>query len=107
MVIVNVGHIPGQEALEKVVSATLRAVFPAVMRDPVSAGNTLVLASTSPLSAQAITAPGMPAALGKLASTVEARLEPALANGPVYTDDVAPVEWLTDLAILRYAAGQR
>ena len=24
-----------------------------------------------------------------------------------YTDDLAPVEWLTDLSILRYAAGTR
>ena len=35
MVIVNVGHIPGSDALEKVVSATLRAVFPIVVRDVV------------------------------------------------------------------------
>jgi hypothetical protein len=25
----------------------------------------------------------------------------------VYTDDKAPVEWLTDLSILRYAIGKR
>jgi hypothetical protein len=42
-----------------------------------------------------------------LASEVAARLGPALPGGPVYTDDRAPVEWLTDLSILRYAAGTR
>ena len=35
------------------------------------------------------------------------RLAPALRGGPVYTDDRAPVEWLTDLSILRYAGGDR
>ena len=34
-------------------------------------------------------------------------LEPALRGGAVYTDDKAPVEWLTDLSILRYATGSR
>jgi hypothetical protein len=30
-----------------------------------------------------------------------------LPGGAVYTDDRAPVEWLTDLSILRYATGTR
>jgi hypothetical protein len=32
---------------------------------------------------------------------------PALRGGTVYTDDVSPVEWLTDLSIIRYATGSR
>jgi hypothetical protein len=36
---------------------------------------------------------------------VQDRIGPALRGGTVYTDDLAPVEWLTDLSILRYAAG--
>jgi hypothetical protein len=35
------------------------------------------------------------------------RIAPTLAGGTVYSDDKAPVEWLTDLSILRYAAGTR
>jgi hypothetical protein len=42
-----------------------------------------------------------------LAYTVGARLGPALRGGPVYTDDRAPVEWLTDLSLFRYATGSR
>jgi spermidine synthase len=107
--IVNVGHVPGSNALEQVVSATLRAVFPFVARDVVSPTNSLVLASSSALSARrlAAAAPVLPAGLGSFADTVAARLGPALAGGSVYTDDHAPVEWLTDLSILRYAAGRR
>ena len=36
-----------------------------------------------------------------------ARIGPALTGGSVYTDDKAPVEWLTDLSILQYAIGKR
>jgi spermidine synthase len=109
VVIVNVGHIPGSDGLENAVSATLAAVFGSVMRDPVSTANSLVLASEGSLSASRILAlPGsIPPALDGLATVVGARLAAALRGGPVYTDDLAPVEWLTDLSILRYATGTR
>jgi spermidine synthase len=112
VVVVNVGHLPGSDALEKVVSATLRAVFPAVMRDRVSATNSLVIASSQPLSGARILAAagpgrGVPSGLDGLASAVGGRLAPGLRGGAVYTDDRAPVEWLTDLSILRYATGAR
>ena len=107
--IINVGHLPGSDALEKVVSATLRAVFPVVVRDVVSETNSLVVASTQGLSGPRIPAGGrvLPFGLQSLAAAVGARLAPALGGGAVYTDDRAPVEWLTDLSILRYATGQR
>ncbi len=109
-VIVNVGHVPGSDSLEKVVSATLRAVFPVVMRDRVNGTNSLVIASAESLSGARIISrarAGPSSDLGPLAETVGSRLGPALAGGPVYTDDRAPVEWLTDLSILRYATGTR
>jgi spermidine synthase len=105
--IINVGHIPGQNELERVVSATLRAAFPSVIRDPVNGTNSLVIASTRPVSANRLLTPTLPPALQGLAGTVAGRLGPALRGGAVYTDDRAPVEWLTDLSILRYATGQR
>jgi spermidine synthase len=105
MVIVNVGHIPGSDALEKVVAATLHSVFPVVARDPVSNANSLVLASDASFSGARILAgrAKLPSALAGLATTVGDRLAPPLHGGSVYTDDRAPVEWLTDLSILRYA----
>jgi spermidine synthase len=104
-VIINVGHIPGQDELERVVSATVRAGgFPYVMRDPVTTGNTLVVAARRPFER---IDPALPTPLQPLGAAVQARLAPALTGGAVYTDDKAPVEWLTDLSILRYATGQR
>jgi spermidine synthase len=109
VVIVNVGHLPGSGALEKVVSATLRSVFPAVIRDRVSNTNSLVLAGTAPLSGARILAArsSLPAGLTGLARSVADRVMPAMRGGSVYTDDRAPVEWLTDLSIVHYATGSR
>ena len=109
--VINVGHLPGSDALEKVVSATVRAVFPFVMRDRFSDTNSLVVASTRPLSAQrlvgAIRAGALPLELEGVAANAATNLGPAVRGGAVYTDDRAPVEWLTDLSILRYATGSR
>jgi spermidine synthase len=107
--IVNVGHLPDSTALERVVTATLRAVFPYVVRDPVSADNSLLVASTVPLSGVSMinAHAQLPLALQGLLASTSGRLGPPLSGGTVYTDDKAPVEWLTDLSILRYAAGTR
>jgi len=107
-VTINVGHIPGSDALEKVVSATLGAVFPVVVRDAVSNANSLVIGGTERLSGERIlaTSQALPVRLRALAAAVGGRLAPSLRGGTVYTDDRAPVEWLTDLSILQYATGQ-
>ena len=111
LMIVNVGHLPQSDALEKVVSATLRAAFPVVMRDQVSTSNSLVIAGRSPvvpaLMVSAARRLGLPQELQELASSVRQRLGPSLAGGSVFTDDRAPVEWLTDLSIVQYAEGKR
>jgi spermidine synthase len=109
VLIINVGHIPGSDALEKVVTATLRAVFPIVIRDRMSNTNSLLIASPVPLSGERMLQASrpLPPELGSLAATVNARLGPPLRGGAVYTDDRAPIEWLTDLSILTYATGSR
>lgn len=107
--IVNVGHLPNSSALERVVTATLRSQFRYVMRDRISADNSLVVAAPRPLSAAALRSQGItiPGPLTGLQAAVASRFGPSLPGGPVYTDDRAPVEWLTDLSILRYAGGSR
>jgi spermidine synthase len=107
--IVNVGHLPDSSSLERVVTATLRAVFPHVVRDRVSSDNSLLVASTAPLSGDSMIAAhaDLPLQLQGLLASTSGRVGPTLTGGTVYTDDKAPVEWLTDLSILRYAAGTR
>jgi spermidine synthase len=107
VVIVNAGHPEDQDDLEKVLAATMREVFPTVLRDPIEPTNTLLVASEAPLSAERLRAavPRLPAGLRRLATVEAARLGPSLPGGSVYTDDKAPVEWLIDRSIVDYAAG--
>jgi spermidine synthase len=109
MLIINVGHLPGSDALEKVVSATVHSVFGVVERDRVSATNALVVGSAGAASGPRMIAAGaqVPPGLHDLLAEVADRLGRPLAGGQVFTDDLAPVEWLTDLSILRYATGSR
>jgi spermidine synthase len=106
VVIVNVGHPSGSNALERAISATLHAVFPFVARDLAESTNTLVVAAAAPIGSRALraAAPALPAELRSTALESAARLGPALHGGPVYTDDLAPVEWLVDESLIGYLA---
>jgi spermidine synthase len=103
LVMVNVGHPSTSGQLERVIAATLRAVFPFVGHDVVDATNVFVVASRHPLSPGLITATALDPALRPLAAAVAARLGPAPVGGAVYTDDRAPVEWLVDSSLFGYA----
>ena len=106
-VVINVGHPRASDRLEKVLSATLGAVFAHVARDPVKPTNTMVIASDAEPSRATLesAAFSLPADLRPLAMNAAGRLEPPLRGGDVYTDDHAPVEWLVDASIVQEAAG--
>jgi spermidine synthase len=106
-VIVNVGHPKRQNGLEKALGATMAAVFPTVLRNPSQATNTLLLASSASSSSGRLSRSirALPDELEGLARATAARLDRRTAGGSVYTDDRAPVEWLTDKSIVEYAAG--
>lgn len=110
VVLVNIGHPESSQALEQVLTATMRDVFGTVVRDPSQAVNTIAMASDAPISAATLrrALPDLPAELRPTAEATAARLAPGLRGGKVYTDDVAPVEWLIDASIVEVAAsGQR
>ena len=103
-VIINVGHPEESQELEKALSATLGKVFAHVARDPIQNLNSLVIASDSQLSAEAVRKAPLPREVSALAAQSAGRIEPALRGGTVFTDDRAPVEWLIDASIVTYAA---
>jgi len=110
VVIVNAGHPEDSDALEQTLGATLGAVFSTVLRDPAKDVNTLLLATTGDASGARLRAMTrtLPGALRSLATAAAARVGPRLAGGRVYTDDIAPVEWLIDATIVEVAArGER
>jgi hypothetical protein len=107
-VAVNVGHPDGSDALERVLTTTMRTAFPYVWRDPVRPTNTILLGSTRPVGPNVLRAaePSLPAPLRPVAGAAANRLEDGLTGGTVYTDDRAPVEWLVDKSIIDYAEGR-
>jgi spermidine synthase len=110
VVLVNVGHPSDSDTLEKVLSATMGAALGTVVRDPVKASNTVLVGSAGDVSAGALRAAtrSLPPDLAAVAAPTADRLAPALRGGDVYTDDRAPVEWLIDASIVRFAAeGER
>jgi spermidine synthase len=108
VLIVNAGHPEGQDDLERVLTATIREVFPQLLRDPIESTNTLIVGSEAPLSAERLraAAPGLPSGLQPTALAAARRAGPPLEGGDVYTDDRAPVEWLIDKSIVDYASGE-
>ncbi|HUR84877.1 MAG TPA: fused MFS/spermidine synthase [Solirubrobacteraceae bacterium] len=108
VVVVNAGHPEGSDDLEKVLGATLASVFPTVLRDPSQPVNTLLLGTMGDASAARLrrNAATLPDELKPLALEAAGRVEPYLRGGRVYTDDVAPVEWLIDSSIVSFAAGE-
>jgi len=103
--LVNVGHPSSSDRLEKVLTATLRAVFAHVARDPVKSTNTILIASDTAPSRTVLerAAFALPPDLRALAGAAAGRLAAPLGGGEVYTDDRAPVEWLVDASIFKAA----
>ena len=106
VLVINVGHPRGEDRLERDLTRTLRTAFPDVLRDPIERTNTLLIASTDArASAVDARAADLPVDLQPLARVAARRIEPHLTGGDVFTDDRAPVEWLIDASIVKYAAG--
>ena len=82
------------------------AAFAHVARDQSEPTNTQLVASDAPLSRARLAAAErrLPAALRPVAARTADRLAPRLRGGRVYTDDVAPVEWLIDASIVKVAS---
>ena len=108
-VIINVGHPEDSPRLEQVLTATMGAAFPHVVRDPVRDTNTLLMGSLEPPSPERLEAAAerMPPELREVALEDAARLAPPLRGGRVFTDDKAPVEWLVDASLVQAAADGR
>ena len=105
VVVVNVGHPEGSNVLERTLTATLRSVFDHVRRDPIETRSTLLIAADAAPSADRLrrAASTLHPDLRPIAAQAAGRLGDGLTGGDVYTDDRAPVEWLIDESIVRYA----
>ena len=98
--------MPGNDDLEKVLTATMRASFGdgRVWRDPVDDTNTCSWRPRATSTRRSSCArPTCPTEVQPVAYDAADRLEPGLRGGTVYTDDRAPVEWLIDASLAEVA----
>jgi spermidine synthase len=104
IVALNVSTVPGDERLSRSIAGTLATQFPSVMTWPALRFNQLVLGFASEqdlsvMSERALTAQADLLPLTRLLTNQWFEVQP-LAD--YWTDDKAPVEWITDRMVLSY-----
>ncbi len=102
----NMARVPGDDRLAQAVSGTLATVFPDVRLWSALSFNELVVGFDHPLSASALRArlAMLPQDLAVLTPLVSSQLHSVPPSNDPLTDDHAPVEWLTDRALLEEIA---
>ena len=103
----NVAAVPGDTSLLDGITGTLLHEFEQVAVWPALRFNKVVLAFDEPVSTEEVQArlEEGPAPLAPLRELLARELEPVTEKaGRPWTDDHAPVEWVTDRMIIEYAA---
>jgi spermidine synthase len=106
VVALNVATVPGDHRLAEDVAGTLRTVFPQVLTWQALKLNQLVLGMNRPIAHSKLEAAvaRTPARIRVLTRLLANHALPAQPLSDPWTDDRAPVEWVTDRMILEYAA---
>jgi spermidine synthase len=105
MVMANVGRVPGDNRLPDAIAGTMATRFASVYRWSSGDFNVIVAGFANPVSrAELVRRLGSaPADLASVRDAAAQMTAVAPSTDPL-TDDRAPVEWLTDQMIVRYAA---
>jgi spermidine synthase len=100
----NVERIPGDDALTRTIESTVTSVLPDSWRWPALRFNEMVVSVNDDAAGR----PGLRRALDPdvavLGGLFTSQLEAADPSQTPFTDDRAPVEWLTDRSLLQYIA---
>ena len=106
MVALNVAAVPNDKRLVRAIGRTVAAELPQVLEWPALRFNTLVLGLTEPLEQEELERRlrSGPADLAPLRELLARDVTSLEADGRAWTDDRAPVEWITDRMIVSYAA---
>jgi len=106
IVALNVAAVPDDDRLVRAIGRTIAAELPQVLEWPALRFNTLVLGLTEPLAENELRRRlrSGPADLTPLRNLLARDVRSLEASGRAWTDDRAPVEWLTDRMIISYAA---
>ncbi len=106
IVALNVAAVPGDNRLARAIGRTLASVFPAVWSWKALDFNTILIALDRSVPEEELErrAAFVDPALRPLVPLFLVQAEPVRATGRPWTDDRAPVEWLTDRVVLSYVA---
>ena len=106
IVALNIAAVPDDRRLVRAVGTTLAAELPQVLEWPALRFNTIVLGLTEELAEGEVARRLRrgPVDLGSIRELLARDARPLVAKGRPWTDDRAPVEWLTDRMIVSYAA---
>ena len=111
IVALNVSTVPGDARLVDGIAGTLATEFPQVVVWPALHFNDLVIGLSSPAPLldlrRRLTAAGVPAPVRPLTRLLAAQMVPHGPSADPWTDDRAPIEWITDAMIVDYAARGR
>lgn len=113
VLVINVGRTPHDRRLIEAMSSTLRAVFPSVyVIDVPDTFNSILVATVLPTTAanlshnlDALPAEVHPLLRSTLQRTLD-NLQPTVYGDLVFTDDVAPVEQLTNSIVINFVLGE-
>ena len=111
VMVINVGRGPSDRRLIDALASTIRSVFPSIhVVDVPQTLNSIIFASVQPTTDENLkqnlayleSLDGVNPLLLETTKTAAANLQPPPAAGPIFTDDLAPVEWITNDMILRF-----
>jgi hypothetical protein len=105
-VALNVASVPGDERLSAAVGSTLLAAFPQAWRWKPLRFNELMLGLDRPVSREELAerVSAAPDEIEPLVPLFRSGLAPVRQTERPFTDDRAPVEWVTDQMIVEYIA---
>ena len=108
LVALNVASVPSDQRLVRAVAGTLAAELPQVVLWPALRFNTVVIGLDRPAAPaelrRRVRAASEPADIEVLRDLLARQLRPAEPFDDPWTDDHAPVEWVTDRMIVEFAA---
>jgi spermidine synthase len=111
VMVINVGRLPNDRRLIEALYATIASVFPSVyVMDVPNTFNSIIFATIMPTQAENLVRnyvnlskdPSTPALLTDTMKVTIGSLQPTPANGMVFTDDKAPIEWITNSMIINF-----
>lgn len=111
VLVINVGRAPNDRRLVEALSATILTIFPSLyVSDVPDSFNSILYATVQPTQVSNLldnlaylqNRNGVHPLLLYAAVTAAANLQPTPHSGRIFTDDLAPIEWITNNMVLRF-----